>query len=188
MGRTDGAGMVSRLVMAHSGELAGDELAAVRGLLGRAFPAAEGGFDDTDWDHALGGMHALVVDGDDVLAHGSLVLRRLLHGDRALRCGYVEAVAVHPEHRRRGHGSTVLTALEGLSSAYELLALGSSDAGLPLYAARGWLPWRGPTSVLTPDGIRPTPDDDGAVLVRPGTVPLDLDAPLTCDWRDGDPW
>jgi aminoglycoside 2'-N-acetyltransferase I len=80
-----------------------------------------------------------------------------------------------------------MAALEALDPAYDVVALSSSRAGRPLYAARGWTPWRGPTSVLTPSGVVPTPDDDGGVLVAPGTT-LDLDAPLTCDWRPGDVW
>ena len=42
--------------------------------------------------------------------------------------------------------------------------------------------------MLGPAGTVRTPDDDGAVLVLPGAVPLDLDGTLTCDWRDGDVW
>ncbi len=184
------AGLVSavnRLVLAHTGELDADELAAARALMTAAFED----FADEDWEHALGGMHALVVDaaGQQVLAHASLVMRRLLHGGRALRTGYVEAVATHPEHRRRGHGGAVMAALEGLAGAYDLLALGATDEAVAFYAGRGWQRWRGPTSVLTPDGVRATPEDDGAVHVRlPAGATLDLAAPLTCDWRAGDVW
>ncbi len=39
---------------------------------------------------------------------------------------------------------------------------------------------------LTPSGIEPTADDDGTVHVLPGDTALDLEAGLTCDWRDGD--
>ena len=60
-------------------------------------------------------------------------------------------------------------------------------AGRAEYEARGWTVWRGPTRVLGPRGVEPTPDEDGAVLVLGGTG-LDLDAPITCDWRDGDVW
>ena len=59
---------------------------------------------------------------------------------------------------------------------------------LPLHPARGWQPWRGPTSTLTPTGIRPTPDDDGSIYVLPLGSELDLDGDIACDWRDGAPW
>jgi aminoglycoside 2'-N-acetyltransferase I len=33
-----------------------------------------------------------------------------------------------------------------------------------------------------------TPDEQGAVYVLPGALPLDRTTALTCDWRDGDVW
>lgn len=173
------------MITAHTGELTGEELGAVRALLDEAF---DGVFSDDDWEHGLGGTHVLVLDADAVVAHGSLVMRRLLADGRSLRAGYVEAVAVRPDRRRAGHASTVMAALEALAPAYDLLALSASEDGVALYEARGWRPWRGPTSVLAPGGIEPTPDDDGSVYVLTGATPLDLDEPLTCDWRPGDVW
>ncbi|MGA8257685.1 MAG: GNAT family N-acetyltransferase [Nocardioides sp.] len=177
--------MVTRVIAAHTGELASDELGAIRVLLDAAF---DGRFDDHDWEHSLGGMHALVLEGDDkVIAHGSLVQRRLLHEGRSLRTGYVEGVATRADRRRAGHGSTVMTALERLAPAYDVLALSASAAAVPFYEARGWTVWRGASSVLSPEGLLPTPDDDGAIYVL-GGAGLDLDEPLICDWRNGDVW
>ena len=173
------------LRVAHTAELDQATLRAARALLDAAF----GGFADEDWEHCLGGMHALArVDGE-LVGHAALVQRRLLYGGRALRAGFVEGVGVRADHRRRGHAGAMMAALERIvRGAYELGALSASDAGAAVYAARGWLPWSGPTSALTPDGIRRTPDDDGTVHVLPVTVPLDRTAALTCDWRDGDVW
>lgn len=202
-----GAPQAARMVtLAHTAQLDPADLVDARALMDVAF-GPSGGFTDTDWSHALGGMHALVRVGEVLVAHGSLVQRRLLVGTgrdvRSLRCGYVEAVATHPGHRRRGHAAAVMAALEAFAPAYDVLALSASDDGLPLYAARGWVPWRGPTSVLGPTGPQRTPDDDGSVHVQLGdpaldtlpidtlpidTPPIDLDAPLACDWRDGDVW
>ncbi len=176
----------TRLVTAHTGELVDEELSAIRALLDEAF---DGDFGDDDWEHALGGIHVLVLEGNDaVVAHGSLVMRRLLHDRRALRAGYVEAVAVRMDRRRAGHASTVMAALEALGPAYDLLALASSGEGVALYESRGWQRWRGPTSVLAPSGIEPTPDDDDSVYVMASAAALDLDGPITCDWRPGDVW
>lgn len=72
--------------------------------------------------------------------------------------------------------------------AYGLGALGSSDEALPFCTARGWELWRGSVFALTPDGVRRTEDEEGSVFVLPGSVPLDRDGALTCDWRDGDVW
>jgi aminoglycoside 2'-N-acetyltransferase I len=73
-------------------------------------------------------------------------------------------------------------------SAYDLGALGATDEAVALYERRGWKLWQGPSSALTPAGVRRTPDEDGAIYVLPGAVALDLAGELTCDWRDGDVW
>jgi aminoglycoside 2'-N-acetyltransferase I len=160
-------------------------LRAARALLDAAF----GEFAAEDWEHCLGGVHALALAGGELVGHAALVQRRLLHGGRALRAGYVEGVGVRPDHRRRGHAGAMMAALERIvRGGYDLGALSASDVGAAVYTARGWLPWSGPTSALTPDGVRRTPDDDGTVHVLPVTVPLDRTAGLTCDWRDGDVW
>ena len=163
--------------------LAAAELAEIRALADGAFEE----FTDADWNHALGGLHALVREDGRIVAHGALVQRRLYVSGRTLRCGYIEAIAVHVDHRRRGLGHQVMEALEAHASAYEVMALAASEVGAKLYTARGWTRWRGPSSTLGPDGARPTPEDDGSIYVLGGTD-LDLGAPLTCDLRDGDQW
>jgi aminoglycoside 2'-N-acetyltransferase I len=182
-----GAGSLHRgLTVAHTGHLDGATLASVRALLDEAF---DGDFADEDWEHALGGMHVLAFDGARLIGHGAVVQRRLVHGGRALRAGYVEAVAVVPALQRRGHAATIMDALEHLiCGAYDLGALSATDDGAGLYLSRGWQPWRGPTSALTPAGTVPTPEDDGSVFVLPVSADLDPAGELTCDWRDGDLW
>jgi aminoglycoside 2'-N-acetyltransferase I len=165
----------------HTAQLSSAEVAAARALCDASFSD----FADADWEHALGGMHALVTDDGRLVGHGAVVLRRLLVGGRWLRCGYVEAVAVDAAQRRRGLGHRVMAALEELAPGYDLLALCSSGEGRALYESRGWSRWRGPTGALTPDGIVETPDEDSLYVWADG---LDLDAPITCDWREGDLW
>lgn len=172
--------------LVHTAWLRCGDLDAVRGLLRDCFDDLT----EPDVEHALGGLHAMVWDGGELVAHGSVVMRRLLHGGRALRCGYVEAVAVRADRRRQGHGSAVVARLEQVvRGAYDVGALGATDEAVPLYTGRGWVSWRGTTSVVHPDGgLRRTPDDDGGVYVLPVTAALDLDGDLACDWRDGDVW
>jgi len=144
---------------------------------------------DRDWEHALGGLHALLWEGNELIGHASLVQRRLLHGGRAIRTGYVEGVGVRADRRRRGHGAAMMEALEQVvRRAYDLGALGATDQAAAFYAARGWQLWQGPTSALTPTGIQRTPDEDDCIYVLPVGAPLDLSGELCCDWRDGDAW
>jgi aminoglycoside 2'-N-acetyltransferase I len=177
---------VASRTLAHTAQLDPSVLAEAHELCVRAFGER---FGADDWDHALGGLHGLIRDSDRLVAHGALVQRQLLHGGRTLRTGYVEAVAVDPADRRRGHAAAVMAALEdAVRRAYDLGALAASDEGAQLYAARGWTLWRGPTSALTPDGIVGTPDEDGTIWVLPVTADLDPDSALTCDWRADDLW
>ena len=179
-------GVVADLRTAHTADLDPADLKAARALLDEVF---NGEVTESDWEHALGGMHALVWDGPTLIGHGSVIQRHLLHRGRALRAGYVEAVAVRADRQGEGHGAAVMGALERvLRGAYDLGALGSTDDGAGFYAARGWKLWRGPSSALTPAGVRRTADDDGCLYVFELAVPLDLDGELTCDWRDGDVW
>lgn len=177
---------MAELHTAHTADLDPAALGAARALLDEVFG---GEVTESDWEHALGGMHALVWDGPVLIGHGSVVQRRLLHQGRALRAGYIEAVAVRADRRGQGHGAALMGALERvLRGAYDLGALGSTEEGAGFYAARGWKLWQGPSAALTPAGIRPTPEDDGCVYVFELAVPLDTSAELICDWRDGDVW
>lgn len=161
-------------------------LAALEELLGAAF---EGDFGAEDLEHALGGTHVLARVGDALVGHGAVVQRRLLHRGRALRTGYVEALAVHPDHRRRGLGDTIMEELERvIRGGFELGALSTTASGEKLYLARGWQRWRGPLSAMTPDGTVETPDESGGIFVFPTSARLDLDDALVCDYRDGDAW
>lgn len=172
--------------LAHTADLDAAALRAARALLDEVFGEE---MTDQDWDHALGGMHALVWDERQLIGHASVVQRRLMHGGQALRAGYVEGVCVRSDHRRRGRGRAMMRALDRvIRGAYELGALGSSDEARGLYTSLGWELWRGPTSALTPTGIVRTSGDDGDVYVLPVGALLDLDGELTCDWRDGDVW
>ena len=173
------------LQLAHTAELDASVRDQIRELLWAVFDDMA----EHDYEHGLGGTHALIWDGADLVAHASLVMRFLMHGDRMFRAGYVECVAVRSDHQRHGIGAAVMAPLEHyIHAAYELGALGTTDEGMPFYLSRGWQPWRGELRALTPDGVVATPDEQGAVLVLPVTVPLDLDGTLTADWRDGDVW
>lgn len=74
--------------------------------------AFDGDFAETDWEHALGGMHALIWHHGAIIAHAAVVQRRLLYRDRALRCGYLEAVAVREDWRGKGLVTALLDGAE----------------------------------------------------------------------------
>lgn len=174
------------LRVAHTSELEPALLEALHAMLAEVF---ESDFEDTDWEHALGGIHALAYEGEELVGHASVIQRRLVHGGRALRAGYVEGVGVRRAARRRGHAGALMEAIERvIRGAYDVGALGASDVALPFYRARGWLPWQGETYALTPDGVVRTPEDDDSLYVLELTVPLERTGAITCDWRDGAVW
>jgi aminoglycoside 2'-N-acetyltransferase I len=176
---------MAELRTAHTADLDAGARSAIRSLMDAVFDTVS---DDT-FDNVLGGVHALLLEDGELIGHGSVIQRRLLYGGRALRTGYVEGVAVRADRRRQGHGAAVMAALEQvIRSAYQLGALGASTEGGLLYASRGWQLWRGPSSALTPDGIKRTADKDGIIYVLPVSVPFDVSAELTCDWRAGSLW
>jgi aminoglycoside 2'-N-acetyltransferase I len=177
---------VGEVRVVHTADLGTACLHETRALLDLAFG---GDFTDDDWDHSLGGMHVQVRDGATLVGQASVVLRRLIHGGRALRTGYVEAVAVHPEHRRRGHGGVLLDEVDRVvRGGYQLGALSASDMAAALYVERGWQRWPGQCWALTPDGLHRVTAAEHSVHVLPVSVELDLGGRLTCDYREGDAW
>jgi aminoglycoside 2'-N-acetyltransferase I len=174
----------ARLV--HTSDLDSETRQRVWQMVTAAFA---GDFTEDDWEHALGGMHALIWRHGAIIAHAAVVQRRLLYGGNALRCGYVEGVAVREDCRGQGLAHILMDGCEQvIRGGYQLGALSSSPLARGVYAARGWLPWHGPTSVLAPTGPTRTPDDDGTVFVLPVGISVDTSADLMCDWRGGDVW
>jgi aminoglycoside 2'-N-acetyltransferase I len=170
----------------HTSDLDAESRMSARQMV---IDAYDGAFTAADWEHCLGGMHALICRHGAIIAHGAVVQRRLIYHGTALRCGYVEAIAVREDFRGQGLATAVLDAVEQvIRGAYQLGALSASEAGRPIYSARGWLPWAGTTSVLAPAGLSRTPDDDQSLFVLPVSVEVDTSAEITCDWRDGDVW
>ena len=179
-----------RLRRVSTDDLAATEIATIRGLMLAAFGTdEEEGFDDDDWEHALGGIHFVLELDGDVIAHASVVERALRVDGRPLRTGYVEAVATAPKRQGAGFGSLVMADVTSyIQERFELGALGTGRHRF--YERLGWQTWTGPSFVRTADGARRTPDDDGYILVllTPSTPALDMAGPISCEWRHGDVW
>jgi aminoglycoside 2'-N-acetyltransferase I len=131
--------------------------------------------------HVLGSLSGLIV------SHAMWVTRWLQPGDGPLlRAAYVEMVATDPPFQRRGYASLVMSRL---AEAIVDFDLGGLCPALPLmYARLGWEFWRGPLFIRRADRLIPTPDEDVMILRLPRTPPLDLEAPLSVEWREGELW
>jgi aminoglycoside 2'-N-acetyltransferase I len=151
--------------------------------------AFAGRFEDTDWDHALGGHHVFVTAGDDVVAHAAVVRRELHVDGRPFRAGYVEAVASSPARQRGGLGSLAMVAADRVLREHH--ELGALSTGSPAFYERlGWERWLGPTYVRRGDDLVRTPDEDAGIMVlRFGpSAGVDLAASISCEARAGDDW
>ena len=179
-------GRVRRL---RTDQLSPAEVEAIRDLVWAAFPPGEEAFTEDDWDHAIGGTHVVLDVDREILSHASVVEREIHVGGRPARTGYVEAVATAPGWQGRGLGTRVMTDVnEIITGRYELGVLGTGEHHF--YERLGWRTWRGRSFVRTDEGIVPTPDDDGYIMVlaTPTSPPLDMTADISCLWRPGDAW
>lgn len=175
-----------RLRTARTDELDERTLEAIRVLLVAAFKE---GFPEADWNHALGGVHLFLEDGEHIVSHASVVPRELETRERRWRTGFVEAVATRPDAQGRGHGTTVMRAAgDHIRTSYELGSLSTGEHAF--YERLGWRRWRGTTGVRMDDGPTLTPlEDDGVmVLLTEASATIDVTGLITCEWRPGDVW
>ena len=177
----------SQVRIIESARMPDAALRSTRRLLDAAFA---GEFSLEDWQHALGGWHAIVGPDAHVVGHAAVVERRIVVGGRELRAGYVEAVAVSPTSQRTGIGTAVMQAVRDIIRARFDLGVLSSGAWT-FYERLGWERWRGPTYVRAADGqaCRTVDEDDGVMVLRWASVgEVDLAAAIMCDARAGDSW
>jgi len=125
--------------------------------------------------HVLGWMrgrlvgHAVVTDRWLQVAAGPL-----------LRTAYVDAVAVSPGVQGRGVGSALMRRLADVITAFDVACLQTDRVGF--YERLGWEEWRGPLGGRSADGLVPTPQQRGVMVLRlPRTPELDPAAPLSIE-------
>lgn len=164
-------------------QLAAGERENVIALCSRAF--------EEDYRPYLDGFaeptHVLAYQQGARVSHALWITRWLQQGDGPLlRCAYVEGVATEPSLQRRGLGAAVMSRLALEIGGWDLggLCTGSPD----FYARLGWELWRGPLFVRTANGLQRANEEGVMILRLSRTPPLDLDGPLSVEWRSLDPW
>lgn len=131
--------------------------------------------------------HVLAFVQDALVGHALWVTRWLQPaGMPLLRTAYVEAVAVDASLRHRGVGTMVMRQLARSIQAYDLGGLSTGSEAF--YERLGWRVWQGALSVRTTSGMIATPHDRLMVLALPRTPKLDLGAPISAEWREGELW
>lgn len=135
------------------------------------------------------GLHLLGHDDGRLVGHAVVTTRWLQPaGHPILRTGYVDAVSTAPDRQGEGVGSAVMRALAAaIADDYEIACLETSREGF--YSRLGWETWRGPLAGRTDDGLIPTPDQRGVMILRlPRTPALDLDTLLTIERQTSRIW
>lgn len=131
--------------------------------------------------------HVLCSEAGRLVSHAMWVSRRLRPGNLPILCtAYVEGVVTDPFLQGHGYATAVMQRLAGEIQDFELAGLATGRPGF--YARLGWESWLGPTFVRTDAGLEPEPNPDIMILRLPKTPPVDVQWPLSCEWRRGEIW
>lgn len=135
-----------------------------------------------------GGRHFLAYSDDEIVSHAVVTTRWAQpEGLHVLKTAFVDAVSTHPAHQGRGYSSAAMRRLAEDVGDFEIGCLQTDIA--PFYERLGWELWRGPLAGRTDDGLVPTPDQRGVMVLRLEKTPaLDLDALLTIERQSGRIW
>jgi aminoglycoside 2'-N-acetyltransferase I len=132
-------------------------------------------------------IHVLAVLDGKLISHALWITRWLQLGDfPLLRTAYVEAVATDESFRRHGYSSHVLSRLQREIQDYDIGAL--SPAETSLYERLGWEYWQGPLYARKDDELILLPDETAMILRTSNTPALNIQAPLSIEWREGEIW
>ena len=178
---TEAAADRLRIRRVAAGTLTAGETAAVRRLLWAAFADVDP-MTEADWARAIVGEHFVADEDGEIVAYASVAERKLAVAGRPIRTGYVEGVAVVPARQRSGIGSRLMRIVDAyIDESFELGGLGTGFNGF--YERLGWKTWQGNSSVRTANGSRPTPDEDGYIMVLTtrSSPALDTTAPIECE-------
>jgi aminoglycoside 2'-N-acetyltransferase I len=140
------------------------------------------------FDTFVDATHVLGYYGGSLVSHALWVARDLQVGTSPLsRTAYIEAVATEQPYRNRGFATAIMKRVAEEIQDFDLAAL--SPFSVAYYERLGWELWRGPLFIRTEDSLLPSPDDEEVMILRlPGTPDLDLSAPLSAEWREGELW
>ena len=172
-----------RLEVVRADELTPDLLPSVHALCNRAYEEDLKPIFATFMD----ATHVLGFWGSTLVSHAMWVTRWLQPGDGPrLRTAYVEMVATEPHLQKRGFATAVMGRLTSAISEYDLGGLCPAEP--QLYARLGWISWRGPLFIRSPERLIPTPNESVMILQLPKSPSLNLDQPLSAEWREGELW
>ncbi|WP_272665749.1 GNAT family N-acetyltransferase [Providencia sp. PROV174] len=170
----------------HTSQLSTENREALYSMLYQSF---EQDFTHDDFEHALGGMHVLAYDQQQIIGHVAIIQRHMAIGNTPITVGYVEAMAVLENYRRQGIGKQLMVATNQIiTDCYQLGLLSASDEGFHIYQSVGWQVWNGPLYELNQGHYIHSVDEEGGVMGWSKNNLIDFSQPLYCDFRSGDQW
>jgi aminoglycoside 2'-N-acetyltransferase I len=136
----------------------------------------------------LGGRHFLAYRDKELVSHAVVTTRWLQpEGQPVLRTAYVDAVATLPAYQRQGYGSAVMRQLAREIDDYAVACLETDRPAF--YERLGWEIWCGSLAGRSDQGLIPTPEQRGIMILRLAqTPPLNLDQGLTIECQAGRIW
>ena len=136
-----------------------------------------------------GGWHFLAFQRKQLVSHALVTTRWLQpEGHPVLKTAYIDAVATLPAAQGRGHGSALMRHLaSAIDSEYVIGCLETER--ITFYEWVGWEVWRGPLAGRSEQGLIPTPEQKGIMVLRLSqTPPLNLNSLLTIECQDTRIW
>jgi aminoglycoside 2'-N-acetyltransferase I len=101
---------------------------------------------------------------------------------------YVDAVATLPAYQGFGYGSAVMRRLASDIEREYMIACLETDRET-FYERLGWRTWHGPLAGRAEQGLIPTPEQRGIMILWLSQTPaLDLDSLLTIECQTGRIW
>ena len=136
-----------------------------------------------------GGWHFLAYRADELVSHAMVTTRWLQpEGHPLLKTAYIDAVATLPVYQGLGYGSALMRQLASdIDREYAIACLETGREAF--YERLGWQTWRGPLAGRSEQGLIPTPEQRGVMILRLSQTPtLDLDSALTIECQTNRIW
>lgn len=136
-----------------------------------------------------GGWHFLAYRDDKLISHAMVTTRWLQPaGHPLLKTAYIDAVATLPEYQGQGYASALMRQLARESDSEYVIAC--LETGRETFYERlGWERWRSPLAGRSEQGLIPTPEQSGIMILKLSRTPaLDLDSMLSIECQTGRIW
>jgi len=136
-----------------------------------------------------GGWHFLAFEGEQLVSHAMVTTRWLQpEGHPLLRTAYIDAVATLPTAQGRGHASTLMRQLAKRIDAEYVIGCLETER-VEFYERLNWEIWRGPLAGRNEQGLIPTPQQKGIMVLRLSQTPaLNLDLMLIIECENERIW